>query len=134
MLSRTADLERYPYYFNFLTGRISIQDSYRAMTPYDHGVWEPCLKVREMTSFGDKILQMNVTVASGTCHMIPDREFRLELGNSFGGLWHDMMFNDDAEKSMAAFRKAGINYFLFDPHEPLFGCAAYSTPFRPENI
>jgi hypothetical protein len=134
MLTTTADLKRYPYYFDFLTGRIGIQDSYRAMTQYNQGVWGPCLKVREMTSPSDKILQMNVTVASGTCHMIPDREFRLELGNSFGGLWHEMVFSDDAEKAMAAFKKAGINYFLFDPREPLFGCTAYSTLFRPENI
>jgi hypothetical protein len=133
MLIQTADLKRYPFYFDFLTGRIGIKDSYRAMTA-GRGIWEPCLKVREMALPEDKILQMNVTVASGICHMIPDREFRLELGNSFGGLWHDMVFSDDAEKSISAFKKAGINYFLFDPREPLFGCTAYSAPFQPENI
>ena len=124
---------RYPYYFQYLAGEIGVMESHKAMSG-DRGIWPVCLEARDLTGPDDKLLHMSVTIESGACHMMPGRAFRLEFGNGFGGLWHNMVFSEDPRESVRWFRKAGINYFLFDPGQPLFGCTAYSAAFRPENI
>jgi len=102
------------------------------LTPVDKSVSDQYPVIREVAGQDSRIVSFNLKLDYGPL-FLQHPGIMTEISYAFGNRWHEIVFGDP-DSAKKALQELGINYFLVDLGNPMFGALPYSPLFTGKSL